>query len=86
VPTLLLDDGTLLTEGAAIMQHVGELAKPRTLVPPAGSVERARMQAWLNFLSSEVHKGGFTPLFNPAMPGRAPNRSSAAAWHSDWLT
>jgi glutathione S-transferase len=68
VPALLLDDGTLLTEGAAIMQHAAELAKPRTLVPPAGTVERARMQAWLNFLSSEVHKGGFTPLFNPAMP------------------
>lgn len=68
VPALLLDDGTLLTEGVAIMQHVAELARSRTLTPPAGTVERARLQAWLNFLSSEVHKAGFTPLFNPAMP------------------
>jgi glutathione S-transferase len=36
-------------------------------------VERARLQAWLNFLSSEVHKGGFSPLFKPAMP-EAPKR------------
>jgi glutathione S-transferase len=71
VPALQLNDGTLLTEGAAIMQHVAELAKPRMLAPPAGTVERARMQAWLNFLSSEVHKAGFTPLFNPAMPEAA---------------
>jgi glutathione S-transferase len=68
VPALLLDDGTLLTEGAAILQHVAELAPERNLVPPAGTVERARLQAWLNFLSSEVHKSGFSPLFNPAMP------------------
>jgi glutathione S-transferase len=71
VPALLLDDGTLLTEGAAILQHVAELAPGRNLVPPAGMVERARLQAWLNFLSSEVHKGGFSPLFNPAMPEAA---------------
>jgi glutathione S-transferase len=71
VPALLLDDGTLLTEGAAILQHVAELAPERNLVPPAGTVERARLQAWLNFLSSEVHKSGFSPLFNPAMPETA---------------
>jgi glutathione S-transferase len=71
VPALRLGDGTLLTEGAAIMQHIAELATPRQLAPPAGTVERARMQAWLNFLSSEVHKAGFTPLFNPAMPDGA---------------
>jgi glutathione S-transferase len=71
VPALLLGDGTLLTEGAAILQHVAELAPGRNLVPPAGTVERARLQAWLNFLSSEVHKGGFSPLFNPTMPETA---------------
>ena len=71
VPALRLGDGTLLTEGAAILQHVAELAPQRNLVPPAGTVERARLQAWLNFLSSEVHKGGFSPLFNPAMPEAA---------------
>ncbi len=49
VPALLLEDGTLLTEGAAILQHVAELAPERSLVPPAGTVERARLQAWLNW-------------------------------------
>ena len=68
VPALLLDDGSLLTEGAAVLQYVAELAPERKLVPPAGTIERARLQAWLNFLSSEVHKSGFSPLFSPAMP------------------
>ena len=68
VPALLLDDGTLLTESAAILQHVAELAPWRDLAPPAGTVERALLQAWLNFLSSEVHKSGFAFLFSPAMP------------------
>ena len=71
VPALQLDDGTLLTEGAAIMQYVAELVPSRLLVPKAGTLARAKLQAWLNFLSGEVHKAGFTPLFNPAMPDRA---------------
>ena len=71
VPALRLDDGSLLTEGAAIMQYVAELARPQNLVPAAGTLARAKLQAWLNFLSSELHKGGFTSLFNPAMPEAA---------------
>jgi glutathione S-transferase len=40
----------------------------KKLVPPNGTIERVKLQSWLNFLSSEVHKGGFSPLFYKGMP------------------
>jgi glutathione S-transferase len=63
VPALLLDDGTLLTEGPAIVQYIADQVPARRLAPPNGTIERTKLQAWLNFFSSEVHKGAFGPLF-----------------------
>jgi glutathione S-transferase len=63
VPALLLDDGTLLTEGPAIVQFVADQVPSRRLAPPNGTIERTKLQAWLNFFSSEMHKGAFGPLF-----------------------
>jgi glutathione S-transferase len=68
VPALSLDDGTLLLEAAAIAQFVADLEPMRKLAPPNGTVERAQLQAWLNFLSSELHKGGLGPLFYKDLP------------------
>jgi len=68
VPALVLDDGTLLTEVAAIVQYIADQAPTRNLAPPNGTIERTKLQAWLNFLSSEMHKGGFSPLFYPGIP------------------
>lgn len=65
VPALLLDDGTLLTEGPAIVQYIADLAPASRLAPPAGSIERVRLQSWLNFIASELHKS-FTPFFHGA--------------------
>jgi len=62
VPALRLDDGSLLTEGAVIDQYVADLKPEKDLVPRAGTVERYRVQEWLNFISSEIHKA-FGPLF-----------------------
>ena len=70
VPALELDDGTLLTEGPAIVQYLADKAPEKRLAPANGTIERYRMQSWLNFISSEMHKG-FSPLFNPAMPDEA---------------
>ncbi len=65
VPLLELDNGQRLSEGPAIVQYLAD-QKPETgLAPKAGTMERYRLQEWLNFLSSEVHKQ-FSPLFNPA--------------------
>ena len=68
VPALLLDDGALLTEGAAIVQYIADLVPAKKLAPPNGTIERVKLQAWLNFFASELHKGGFSPLFYKGMP------------------
>jgi glutathione S-transferase len=65
VPALRLDDGQVLTEGPAILQYLADQKPESKLVPKAGTLERYRVLEWLNFITSEVHKG-FSPLFNPA--------------------
>lgn len=70
VPLLELDDGQRLTENAAVVQYIAECAPDRGLLPPAGTLARTRVQEWLAFVGSELHKS-FSPLFNPAMPDEA---------------
>jgi glutathione S-transferase len=67
VPALRLDDGSVLTEAGVIQQFIADKAPGRKLAPPTGSMERVRLQEWLNYIASEVHKG-IGQLFNPAMP------------------
>ena len=67
VPTLQLDDGQVLTEGAAIVQYLADKAPVMKLAPTAGTLERVRLQEWLNFIATELHKT-FSPLFSPATP------------------
>lgn len=65
VPALRLDDGQVLTEGVAIMQYLADLKPESKLAPANGTLERYRLQEWLNYITSEVHKA-FSPLWNPA--------------------
>ena len=67
VPLLELNDGTHLTEGPAIVQYIADQVPEKNLAPANGTIERAQMQGWLNFIGTELHKG-FAPLFNPATP------------------
>ena len=67
VPLLELDNGERLSEGPVIQQYIADLVPASGLLPPAGSWARYRVLEWLNFITSELHKG-FTPLFNPAVP------------------
>ena len=67
VPLLELDDGTRLTEGPAIVQYIADQVPEKNLAPANGTVARAQMQGWLNFIGTELHKG-FAPLFSPATP------------------
>jgi glutathione S-transferase len=67
VPLLELDNGERLTEGPVIVQYIADQVPDKKLVPPAGTMARYRVMEWLNFITSEVHKG-FSPLFNPAFP------------------
>jgi glutathione S-transferase len=63
VPALLLDDGQVLTENVAVLQYIGDLNPAAKLAPAAGTMERYRLQEWLSFINSELHKS-FSPLFN----------------------
>jgi glutathione S-transferase len=67
VPVLELDNGQTLTEGPAIVQYLADQKPESGLAPKNGSFERYRLQEWLNFLTSEVHKQ-FSPLFKPNTP------------------
>ena len=70
VPLLELDDGARLSEGPVILQYIADHAPGAGLVPAAGTTERYRVLEWLNFITSELHKG-FSPLFNGKMPQAA---------------
>lgn len=64
VPAIELDNGELLTEGVVIVQYLADQKPEAGLAPPNGSFARVRLQEWLNYLSTEVHKS-FYPLFHP---------------------
>ena len=67
VPALEIEGGQVLTEGPAIVQYIADQKPASKLAPPAGSFERYRLQEWLNFISSELHKS-FSPLFSDQTP------------------
>jgi glutathione S-transferase len=72
VPVLELDSVAgqsieRLTEGPAVVQYIADRVPSKKLAPPNGTLERARLQEWLNFISTELHKN-FAPLFSPATP------------------
>jgi glutathione S-transferase len=60
VPLLELDDGTRLTEVAVLVQVLADMAPAAGLLPPAGTLDRVRVQGWLNFVATELHKA-FSP-------------------------
>ncbi len=62
VPTLRLDGGEILTEGAAIVQYIADQKPESNLAPKAGTLERYRLAEWLNYIATELHKG-FSPIF-----------------------
>jgi glutathione S-transferase len=66
VPMLELDDGQRLTEGVAIVQYIADQVPDQQLAPANGTLARYRLQEWLHFIGSELHKGGFGVFFNPA--------------------
>jgi len=70
VPLLELDDGQRLHEVAVILQYVADLVPERHLAPANGSFARYKLQEWLNFIATEIHKG-FSPLFIPDLPDDA---------------
>jgi glutathione S-transferase len=90
VPTLELSDGQIITEVPVILQYLGDIAPAVQLIPAAGTMARYRLMSWLNFITSEIHKG-FGPLFaddtpihyKPALKDRLRKRFGYIAEHLD---
>ena len=85
VPALQLDSGEMLTEGPVIVQYLADQKPGAGLAPPAGTIERYRVQEWLNFITSELHKS-FGPIFRPTTPDayKAISRENIGK-RFDWL-
>ncbi|MBC7620078.1 MAG: glutathione transferase GstA [Candidatus Saccharibacteria bacterium] len=64
VPFLVLDDGRTLHEGPAIVQYIADQVPEKNLAPANGTYERYKLQEWLTFIGTELHKS-FSPLFTP---------------------
>src|SRR6202163_1291939 len=67
VPVLEIDSGERLTEGPAIVQYLADQKPASGLMPAAGTLDRYRVQEWLNFVTSELHKS-YGPIFRPTTP------------------
>ena len=78
VPLLELDNGERLSEGPAIVQYIADQVPAKKLAPANGTMARYRLQEWLNFITSELHKG-IGGIFNPAMPEEAKGLMRAKA-------
>lgn len=86
VPALQLDDGTVLCEGAAILQYIADQAPAAGLAPANGTLPRYQLQEWLNYVATEVHKN-YGPLFNPAASAEMKEAAKAnLAKRFDWLS
>jgi glutathione S-transferase len=85
VPVLELDNGQRLTEGPVIVQYLADQKTGSGLVPPPGTMERYRVQEWLNFITSELHKT-FGPIFRPTTPEEFKKTSREyLAQRFDWI-
>ena len=66
VPALMLDNGELVTEGPVIVQMIADKAAAKNLAPARDSAERYKLQAWLTYINSELHKN-IGPMFSPVL-------------------
>jgi len=90
VPAIRTYDGEVLTENAAILQYIADMA-PAAGLAPSGGMARSRLQQWLCFTGTELHKALFVPLFDPKTPDEAKARTlekgeSRLAYLNTYLT
>src|SRR4029434_7733838 len=76
VPAIRTAEGEVLTENAAILQYIADFA-PAAALAPSGGMARSRLQQWLCFTGTELHKALFAPLFDPKTPDEANARTLA---------
>lgn len=71
VPALRLDNGSVLTEGPAVLQYIADSNPASGLIPPVGDRARYEVLEWVNFVGTEIHKACFALMFNPKSPPEA---------------
>lgn len=84
VPVLELDGGERLTEVPAVLQYVADQAPATRLAPPNGTMARYRLQEWLNFIATEVHKS-FWPFFHGGCEAERPNQQERLHKRLGWV-
>jgi glutathione S-transferase len=84
VPVLELDDGERLTEVPSVLQYIADQRPELGLAPPAGTLARYRLQEWLNFVATEVHKI-YWPLFHDGAPVELEKAHAKLARSFDFL-
>jgi glutathione S-transferase len=84
VPVLELDGGERLTEVTAVLQYIADQAPAAKLAPPNGTMERYRVQEWLNFIATEVHKS-FWPFFHEGCEAERPNQGERLRKRLGWI-
>src|SRR5215813_6670904 len=84
VPVLELDNGERLTEVPAVLQYIADLRPGARLASPPSSRERYRLQEWLNFLATEVHKS-FWPFFHDGCQEERPNQAERLRRRFTWI-
>ena len=75
VPALMLPDGSVMTEGAAMMLHLADAFPDAGLAPPPGSPARAQHDRWLIFMAVNIYEGEL----RKAYPERYSDDASGAA-------
>lgn len=86
VPTLELDNGERLTEAAVVLQYLADRVPGAGLAPANGTMERYRLQEWLNFISAEIHKA-YGPLWPADTPEAEKQRARARiGGRFDWVS
>ncbi|MFI5015000.1 MAG: glutathione transferase GstA [Hyphomicrobiales bacterium] len=86
VPALQLDNGQVMTEGPVIVQYIADQKPAAGIAPPAGTMERYKLQEWLNFITSELHKS-MGSMFNPAQTAEWKEAVKATlSKRLDWLS
>ncbi len=76
VPTLVPNAAEPVTEASVVVQYLADQKPEAGLMPRSGDPARYRVQQWLAFISTELHKT-FSPFFKPATPDetKAANRA-----------
>ena len=67
VPAIRTDAGEMITENPVVLQYVADLY-PQNGLAPTGGMDRYRLQQWLNFIATELHKATYIPLLNRGNP------------------